>query len=152
MRRRTKLLETALALLHPRGFDGIEDLQDLSLQPQQLGAGLAKLPVVVGEFPHGGKLLRRRGDISRPARPAIAQHSAGVEFALGTVAGGFSAAAAEGIEGAGQQGIPCKKGLQEGRELFLELAELPAERTEVVGHGVGLEAGRKRISVRYYIY
>jgi hypothetical protein len=75
-----------------------------------------------------------------------------VEFALGTVAGGFSAAAAEGIQGAGQKGLPREECLQEGRELLVEFAELPAEGTEIAGHGMALRGGGKRLSVGYYIY
>ncbi|MGA2034990.1 MAG: hypothetical protein ABSG68_22300 [Thermoguttaceae bacterium] len=43
-------METAFALLDPRDFDAIDEIQDLTLQPQELSPRLAKLPVVVGEF------------------------------------------------------------------------------------------------------
>jgi hypothetical protein len=97
---RTKLLETAFALLDPQGFDAIDELQDLPLKPQQLGPRPAKLPVVVGEFPHGGNLLRWRRDVLWPALAAVTQHGAAVGFTLGAVAGGLSATAAKGVQGA----------------------------------------------------
>jgi len=131
---RTKLLETAFTLLHPRGFDAIDELQYLSLQPQQLGAGLAKLPVVVGQFLYGGNLLWRRRDVSRSALAAVAQYRAGMEFAPGAVAGGFSTTAAERVDGAGQKWFPPEECLQEGRKLLLEFVELSAKGTEVVRH------------------
>jgi hypothetical protein len=132
----TKLLETAFTLLHPRGFDAIDELHDLALQPQELGPRLAKLPVVVGESLHGGNLLWRRRDVLRSALTAVAQHGAGVEFAARTVAGRFPAAAAESVHRAGQKWLPPQERLQEDRELLLEFMELPAEGTEVVGHGI----------------
>jgi len=136
MRRKgsTKFLETAFAFLHPRGFDVVDELQDLSLQLQELGASLAKLPVVVGESSHGGKVFGRRGDVLRPALATVAQYGTGVKLALDTVAGGFSTAAAKGVQGAGQKWLASQERLQKGRQLLLELVELPAEGTEVVGH------------------
>ena len=132
----TQLLETAFTILHPRRFDAVDELHDLSLQPQELGTRLAKLPVVVGESLHGGNLLWRRRDVLRSALTAVAQHSAGVEFASRTVAGGFSAAAAESVHRAGQKWFPPEERLQEDRELLLEFMELPAEGAEVVGHDI----------------
>ena len=40
-------METAFAFLHPRRFDAVNEFHDLSLQPQELAAGLAKLPDVL---------------------------------------------------------------------------------------------------------
>jgi hypothetical protein len=137
-------LETAFALLHPRRFDAVNELHDLSLQSQESAAGLAKLPVVVAEFLHGGNLFRRRGDVLRPALTAVAQHGAGVELAARTVAGGFSATAAESVHRAGQKRLPPEERLQEDRELLLEFMKLPAEGAEVVGHGIAREEGGNR--------
>jgi hypothetical protein len=133
---RTKLLETAFALLDPQGFHAVDEFQDLSLESQQLGPSLAKLPVVVGEFPHGGNLLGRGSDVLWPALAAVAQHGAGMGFAPGTVAGGLSATAAESVQGTGQQWFPPEESLQERWELLLKLAELLTQGAEVVGHRV----------------
>jgi hypothetical protein len=150
---RTKLLETAFALLDPRDFDAIDEIQDLTLQPQELSPRLAKLPVVVGEFLHGRNLFWRRGDVSRPALAAVAQHRAGVGFAPGAVAGRLSTAAAESVHRAGQKRLPPEECLQEGREFLLEFVELLTQGTEVEGHGVGCENTRERLlSVYHYIY
>ncbi len=97
----TKFLETAFAFLHPRGFEAVDELQYLSLHLQELGAGLAKQPVVVGESPHGGKVFWRRSDVLRPALATVAQHGTGVKLAPDTVAGGFSTATAERVQRAG---------------------------------------------------
>jgi len=142
---RTKLLKTAFALLDLQGFDAIDEFQDLSLKPQELGPCLAKLPVVVGEFLHGGNLLRRRRDVLWPALAAVAQHGAGVGFALDAAAGRFSTAAAEGVHRAGQKRLPPEECFQEGRELLLEFAELLAQEAKVVGHGMA--CGRTRTVV-----
>ena len=75
-------METAFALLDPQGFDAIDEIQDLPLKPQQLGPRKTKLPVVVGEFLHGGDLFRWRRDVLRPALATVTQHGAGVGFAL----------------------------------------------------------------------
>jgi hypothetical protein len=131
-KRGTKLLETALALLDPQGFDVINEFQDLSLKPQQLGPCLAKLPVIVGELLHGGNLLRWRRDVLWPPLAAVAQHGAGVGVAPGAVAGGLSAAAAKGIEGAGQNRFSSEECIPEGWELLLEFVELLAQGAEIV--------------------
>src|SRR5580700_4402555 len=123
----TKFLETAFALLHPCRFDAVNEIRDLPLQPQELAAGLAKLPVVVSKLLHVGNVLLRRSDVLRPALTAVAQHGAGVEFASRAVAGGFSATAAESIHRAAQKWFPPEERLQEERELLLEFMKLPAE-------------------------
>jgi hypothetical protein len=133
---RTKLLETAFTLLNPRRFDAINELQDLTLQPQRLAAGLAKQPVVVRQLLHRAEMLRWRRDVLGSALAAVAQHRAGVQFAPGAVAGRFSATATESIQSAGQKRFPSQECLQDGRELLLEFAKLPAEGTERVGHDV----------------
>ncbi len=119
-------METAFALLDPQGFDAIDEIQDLPLKPQQLGPRKTKLPVVVGEFLHGGDLFRWRRDVLRPALATVTQHGAGVGFALGAVAGGLSTAAAKGVHGAGQKRLSSEECFQEGRELLLKFAELLA--------------------------
>jgi hypothetical protein len=140
----------ALTLPDPQGFDAIDELQDLSLQPQQLGPRLAKLPVLVGEFLHGGNLLRRWRDVLGSALAAVAQHGAGVEFALGTVASGLAAAATQHVHGAGQKGFPPEECFPEGRELLLEFVESLAEGTEVVGHGAACGKERNAICILLY--
>jgi hypothetical protein len=102
----TKFLETAFAFLHSCGFDAVDELQYLPLHLQELGAGLAKQPVVVGESPHGGKMLWRRSDVLRPTLATVAQYGTGVKLALDTMAGGFSTAAAESVQRAGQKRLP----------------------------------------------
>jgi hypothetical protein len=116
-----------------------------------LRACLAEPPVVVGEFSHGRELFGRGGEVSRSALATIGQHGAGVKFAAGAAAGGFSAAAAEGVEGAGQERFASEEGLQQSRELLLQVAELQTEGTEVVWHGSALRE-KAGISVDYYKY
>jgi hypothetical protein len=125
-RGRAELCEPAFAFLHARGFDAVDEREDLSLQPQQLRAGLAEPPVVVGKFPHSGELFGRKGEVSRSALAAVAQHGAGVQFSSGTAAGGLSAPAAEGVERAGQERLAAEEGLQQGGKLLLEFEELSA--------------------------
>ena len=50
----TKLLKTAFTFLYSHSFEAIDEIHDLSLQSQELGTRLTKLPVVVGESLHGG--------------------------------------------------------------------------------------------------
>jgi hypothetical protein len=109
-----------------------------------LRAGLAELPVVVGEFSHGGELFGREGEVSWSVLAAVAQHGAGMKLSSGTAAVGLSATAAEGVEGAGQERLAAEEGFQQWRELLLESAELPAEGAKVVRHG---SAWRKRAGV-----
>ena len=53
----------------------------------------------------------------------------------GAVAVGFSTAAAEGVEGAGQERFAGEEGFEEFLDLLLDGAEFGAERAEVVRHG-----------------
>jgi len=132
------LPKTVFALLHAGGFDLVEQRQQLSLEPEQLRACLAEAPVGVGELSHLGELLGGGGDILRAALAAIGEDGGGVEFSVGAVAGGFAAASAEGVERAGQQGLACQEGLKEFLDLLWDGAELGAEGTEVVRHGLRL--------------
>ena len=132
-----ELLESAFAFLDACGFDAVDLRQDLARQPQQLRAALAEPPVGVGELSQGGKLFGRGDEVAWSPLAAVSQHGAGVKFASGAAAGGFSAAAAKRIDGAGQEGFAAEEGIQRCRELLLQVAELEAEGTEVVGHGVG---------------
>jgi hypothetical protein len=74
-----------------------------------------------------------------------------VEFSSGTAAGGFSTAAAELVEGAGQEGPAAEEGFQQRRELLLQLLYLGAQRAEVVGHGWA-SGSVGAVSVDYYQY
>ena len=145
-----ELLEPAFAFLDPRGSDAVDERQDLSLQPQQLRAGLTEPPVLVGEFSQGGKLFGREAEVSRSALAAVAQHAAGMKLSSGTTAGGLSAAAAEGVERAGQERLAAEERFQQRRELSLEFKDLPAEDAEVVRHGWAW--GKRAVSVEYNTY
>ena len=128
-------MEPALALLDACGFDAVHQGQQLTLEAEQLRARLAESPVIVGECPHLFEVIGRGSDVLRPALAAIGEDGAGVEFSVRAVAGGFPAAATERVEGAWEEGLTAEEGLQQGRDLIVELAELQAERTEVVRHG-----------------
>ena len=123
----TKFLKTAFAFLYPCGFDAVDKLQYLSLHLQELGAGLAKQPIVVGEFLHGRKVFWRRSDVLWPALATVAQYGTGVKFALDTVAGGFSTAAAKRVQRAGEKRLAPQERFQKGRKLLLEIVELPTQ-------------------------
>jgi len=134
---RTDLLKLVFALLDARGFDAVNERQQLTLESDQLRAGLAELPVGVGESSHVLDPVGRRSDILRSALAAVGEDGAGVEFSAGATAVRFSTAAAESVEGAGQQGLTAEKGLHKRLELLVEITELRAEGTEVVWHGAG---------------
>jgi hypothetical protein len=97
---------------------------------------LAEASVLLGELAHGGDVFRGGGDIPWAALAAIGEDRAGMEFAVGAVAVRFSTAAAEGVEGTGQERFAGEKDFQEFRQLFLNGQELNAEGAEVVGHGL----------------
>jgi len=128
-------LETTFSFFHACGFDAVDVREDVACQPQQLCTVLAEPPVGVGEFPQGGKLFGGGDEVPWSRLTAIGQHDAGVKFAAGAMAGGLSAAAAKRIDGAGQEGLAGEESFQGCRELLLQVAELKAEGTEIVGHG-----------------
>jgi hypothetical protein len=129
-------------LLDACGFDAVDERQHLALELKQLRASFAESPVGVGELPHVGKLLGRWADVLRPTLAAVREDSAGVEFSLGAAAVGFSTAAAEGVEGAGEEGLATEEGFEECLELKQAGVELGAKRAEVVGHGLSSEGER----------
>jgi len=132
---RTKLLKAAFAFLHACRFEAVQEREQLLLEPQQLRACLAKASIGVGQFADLAEFLRGRGDVLWPALAAIGENGAGVKLPLGAVASGLSAAAAKGVEGTGQQGIPAEKDFEEFLDLRENGKELGAERAEVAGHG-----------------
>jgi len=107
----------------------------LLLEPQQLGACLAELPVGVGQLANLSQLLRGWGDVLRPALAAIREDGAGVQFPAGTVAVGLSTAAAEGVQGTWQERFAGEEGFQKFLQLRGDGEQLGAERAEVVWHG-----------------
>jgi hypothetical protein len=130
------LLKPLLARLPAGGFQAVDERQQLPLEPQQLRAGLAEASVIVGESAHGGELFGGGRDILRPALTAIGEDRAGMEFAVGAATVGFSAPAAQRVEGTGQQRFAAEKDFEEFGQLLRDSAELGAERAEVVGHGL----------------
>jgi len=134
-RGRTKLLKAALAFLHACRFEAVQEREQLLLEPQQLRACLAESPIGVGQFADLAEFLRGRSDVLGPALAAIREDGAGVQLSLGTVASGFSTAAAEGVERAGQERFTGEKDLQEFLDLWGHGENLRAERAEVASHG-----------------
>jgi hypothetical protein len=144
----TNLLKLVFALLDPCGFDAVHEGQQLALETEQLCAGLAESAVGVGELSYLGELFGRRSDVLRPILATIGEDGAGVEFSLGAAAVGLSAAAAEDVEGTGEEGLPAQERFQERGELLLQLLKLEAEGAEVVCHGLVLRG--VGLSVYYY--
>jgi hypothetical protein len=101
-----------------------------------LRAGLAEAAIGVREGAEVVKVLRWRGNGGGPARTTIGEDGSGVALAVRTVAGGFAAAAAEGVEGGGEERFTAEEGFEEIVELLLGGAELCPQGAEVVGHRV----------------
>jgi hypothetical protein len=131
-------LKLAFALVDACGLDAVDQREELPLEPEQLRACLAEPSVGVGELSHVWKLLRQRGEVLRLALATIGEDGAGVEFTLGAAAVGFSAASAEGVEGAREEWLTAEEGFEEGVELLLPGVELGAEGADVLRHGVVL--------------
>jgi len=140
------------ALLDAHGFDAVDERQQLTLEPDQLRAGEAELPVGVGEASHVLEPVGRRSDVLRSALAAVGEDGAGVEFSAGTTAVRLSTEAAESVEGAGQEGLAAEKGLQKRLELLVDVTELRAKGTEVVWHGPGSREKGSDICILLYIY
>jgi hypothetical protein len=134
-RGRTKLLKAAFAFLHACRFEAVQEREQLLLEPQQLRACLAEAPIGVGQFADLAEFLRGRGDVLRPALASIGEDGAGVQFSLGTVASGFSTAAAKGVERAGQERFAGEERFEESLDLWGHGENLGAERAEVASHG-----------------
>jgi hypothetical protein len=121
--------------LHACRFEAVQEREQLFLEPPQLRACLAESPIGVGQFADLAELLRGRGDVLGPPLAAIGEDGAGVQLPPGTVASGFSAAAAKGVQGTGQERFAGEKDLQEFLELRGHGEELGAEGAEVASHG-----------------
>ena len=145
------MFKPLLAGLHARGFEAVDERQQLPLKPQQLGAGLAEAAVLVRELADGGEVLGSGRDILRPALAAIGKNGAGMQFAVGAAAVRFSATAAEEVERTGQERFAAEKDIQEFRELLLDGQELGAEGAEFTGHGL-LSRGGGAFTVGYHMY
>ena len=59
-----------------------------------------------------------------------------MQFPVGAAAVGFSAAAAEGVQRTGEEGLAAEKDFEEFRELLLDGTELGAESAEITWHGL----------------
>jgi hypothetical protein len=120
--------------LQASGFQAVDEREHLLLEPPQTRACLAETPVGVRELLDRGQFFGGRRDIPGPPLAAIGEDGAGVEFSVGAVAVGFSTAAAEGVEGAGEERLAAQEGGEEFLKPLLDREELSAKRTEVVGH------------------
>jgi len=121
--------------LHACRFEAVQEREQLFLEPPQLRACLAESPIGVGQLANLAEFLRGRSDVLRPALAAIGEDGAGVQLSLGTVASGFSTAAAKGVERAGQERFAGEKDFEESLELRGDGDKLGAEDTEVASHG-----------------
>jgi hypothetical protein len=122
--RGTKLSKLTFALLDAYGLDAIDERQHLSLESDQLRAGLAETSVVVGELSHLAQALGWRGDVLRSALAAIRENGTGMEFSVGAAAVGFSATSAERVHRAGQERFAAEKGFQQWLDLLTEGEQL----------------------------
>jgi hypothetical protein len=82
-----------------------------------LGAGLAEAAIGVREGTDLVEVFRRRANRRGPIRATIGEDGSGVALAVSTVAGGFAAAAAEGVEGGGEERFAAEEGFEEIVEL-----------------------------------
>jgi len=128
-------LKPAFTFLHACRFAAVHEREQLLLDPQQLCAGLAESPIGVGQFANFGEFVQWRADVLRPALAAVGEDGAGVKLSLRAVASGFSTAAAEGVERAGQERFTAQEDLDEFLELWGDGEELEAEGAEIASHG-----------------
>ena len=128
-------MKAAFAFLHACRFEAVQEREQLLLEPHQLRACLAESPIGVGQFAELAEFVRGRSDVLWPALAAVGEDGAGVQFSPGTVASGFSTAAAKGVERAGQERFAGEKGFEEFLELRGDGEELGAEGAKVARHG-----------------
>jgi hypothetical protein len=140
-------LKLGFALLNASGFEFIDELEQLFLPTDELGACFSALAIVIGQFSQRFEVLRGRREVAWSALPAIGEDRAGVKFTTVAVAGRLAALPPQGVERARQEGIALEAGLKEGGQELLGLEEFGAEGTESLVHGC---PGRKEVTVERY--
>ena len=122
----TDFSKVAFSLLNSQCLDLIDMFKHLPLKPHELCARFAKVSIVVGHIFERIDLIGEWSHGSRLLLSAIGEDGAGVELSVNTVTVGFSASPLEGVEGAGQEGLSCLKGVEELLDLGVRLVELCA--------------------------
>jgi hypothetical protein len=110
----TAFLKLRFAQLDARGFEFINELEQLFLPTDELGTRFTALAIGLGHLPHRLEVLGRQRDVSRSALTTIGKDGAGVKLTARAMAGWFAALAPQGVERAGQQGFATEASFQQG--------------------------------------
>ena len=132
---RAAFTECCFAPLDARGLQGIDQVEQLPLPADELGARLSAAAIVLGQSAYGGEVLRRRSEVAWLALATIGKDGALVQLAAAAAAARLATLAAEGVERARQQRFASEAGFEQAGEKLLSLAQLGAERTEPIVHG-----------------
>ena len=129
-------MEFCFAQLDTSGLQGIDDVEQLPLPADELGASLSAATIRIGQSAQGGEVLRRHSEVAWLALPTIGKDDALVQFAAAAAAARLATFAAEGVERAGQKRVASETGFEQAGEKLLSLAQLGAERAKTMVHGV----------------
>jgi hypothetical protein len=129
------LVEFGFAEFDAGGMQGIDELEELPLPADELGSCLPATTIVIGHVSEGFEVLGGWGDVAWLALATIRKDGALVEVAVAAAAGWFTTLAAQGVEGAGHEGLAAEAGFEQAGQELLKPAELGAEGTEVLLHG-----------------
>ena len=132
----TAFTEFGFAQLDTSGLQGIDDVEQLPLPADELGARLSAAAIVLGHVAYGGEVLRRHREVAWLALATIGEDGALVQCAAAATAVRLATFAAEGVERASQQWFASETGFEQAGEKLLRLAQLGAKRAKTMVHGV----------------
>jgi hypothetical protein len=125
-------------LLDANGFEFIDELEQLFLPADELGAGLSAAAIVVGHVANRVEVLRRWRDVSRAALSAVGKDGAGMKLSAVAVARRLAALSPQRVEGAREERLAAEAGFEQARQELLGLDELGAEGAKALVHEMDL--------------
>jgi hypothetical protein len=132
-------VKLGFAQLDAGGFEFIDELEQLLLPADELGARLPAAAIRIGQVSEVVELFGRRREVAWPALSAIGEDGAGVKFAAVATAGRLAALPPQGVQGARQEGLATEAKFEQGGQALLGQQELGAEGAESLVHQAAVE-------------
>jgi hypothetical protein len=141
-----QLAKLGFAQLDAGGVKVIDELEQLPLPADELGAGLSATAIVVRHVLQCLDLLGQGRDVPRATLSAVGKDGAFMKLAAVAVAGRLAALSPQRVERARQERLATEGGLEQARQELLELEDLCAEGAEALVHEMDSVVGG-RLSV-----
>jgi hypothetical protein len=128
--RRSQGVKSGKAKFDAGGDQGINELEDVKLEANEIGASGTATAIGISEVPDGEEVLGLWGEVAARAMARKRKDGAVMKLAFVATTGRLAALSLEGVERTGQERFTPLASIEQVAELLLGLEQFGAERTQ----------------------